>query len=151
LGVYINPVILAYICVTPLPWYLINQYYSNYIPTWYLQSRFLSCPPTARCHQPPPLLPLLRRAAPQAPPLLSLLRHAAFRRCHSRRPSPASCGHRPLSTRCLQLTSFYMATNLTQHTHFHNNYLLNMSSFCRPTFCTVQHSKSNRRPIKLAF
>ena len=44
-----------------------------------------------------------------------------------------------------------MTANLTQHTYFHDTYLLNMSSFCRPTFCIIQHSWSNYRPIKLVF
>lgn len=44
----------------------------------------------------------------------------------------------------------YTATNPTQRTHFRNTYLLNMSFF-RPTFCIIQHSRSNHRPIKFAF
>ena len=44
-----------------------------------------------------------------------------------------------------------MTANSAQHTHFRDTYLLNMSSFHRPTFYTIQHSRSNHRPTKLAF
>ena len=47
--------------------------------------------------------------------------------------------------------SLLMTTNPTQHTHFRDTYLLNMLSFRKSTFCTIQHSRCNRRPIKLAF
>jgi hypothetical protein len=41
--------------------------------------------------------------------------------------------------------------NPMQHTHFCNIYLLNMSSFCRLTLCTIQCSMSNHHPIKFTF
>ena len=44
-----------------------------------------------------------------------------------------------------------VTTNPSQHTHFCNSQLLNMSNLCKPTFCSIQYSWSNRRSIKLAF
>jgi len=41
--------------------------------------------------------------------------------------------------RCDSILS-YIATNIRQHMYFHNIYLLSMSSFCRPTYCTIQHT-----------
>jgi hypothetical protein len=38
----------------------------------------------------------------------------------------------------------------TQHTHFCNTYLLNMS-FYRPIFCTIQHNRSNHVLYNLSF
>jgi hypothetical protein len=51
----------------------------------------------------------------------------------------------------LDLISFCMATNLMQLTYFHDTYLLNMTPFCRLTFYTIQHTRSNYCPIKLVF
>lgn len=44
-----------------------------------------------------------------------------------------------------------MAIDPTQHKHFNKTSLLNMSSFCRPIFRIIQHSRSNHCPIKLVF
>ena len=44
-----------------------------------------------------------------------------------------------------------VTVNPSQHTYFCNTQLLNMSNLCRPTFCSIQHSRFNRRSIKLAF
>jgi hypothetical protein len=45
----------------------------------------------------------------------------------------------------------YMVINPMLHIHLCNTYVLNMSSFYRPTLCTIQHSMRNRQPIKVVF
>uniref|UniRef100_A0A0A9ENI9 Uncharacterized protein n=1 Tax=Arundo donax TaxID=35708 RepID=A0A0A9ENI9_ARUDO len=44
-----------------------------------------------------------------------------------------------------------VATYPSQHTHLHYTQPLDMSPFSWSTFCTIQHRRSNRRPIELAF
>jgi hypothetical protein len=39
----------------------------------------------------------------------------------------------------------------TQHPHFSYTHLLDMLSFCSPTFCVIHHRGSNRRPVELVF
>jgi hypothetical protein len=65
----------------------------------------------------------------------------------------SSIGATPRRSRIVVPSSIHscVTTNPTQHTHFRDTQLLDMSSFCRPTFCSIQHSGSNRRYIKLAF
>jgi hypothetical protein len=48
----------------------------------------------------------------------------------------------------LDLFLYDCKSNVNMHFITH---LLVMSSFYRPTFCTIQYSRSNRRSIKLAF
>jgi hypothetical protein len=38
-----------------------------------------------------------------------------------------------------------------QHPHFSYTHLLNVLSFCSPTFCVIHHRGSNRRHVELAF
>jgi hypothetical protein len=45
----------------------------------------------------------------------------------------------------------YVATYPTQHPHFSYTHLLDVLSFCNPTFCVIHHRESNRRPVELAF
>jgi hypothetical protein len=44
-----------------------------------------------------------------------------------------------------------VATYPTQHPHFSYTHLLDLLSFCSPTFCAIQHRGSNHRPVELAF
>jgi hypothetical protein len=44
-----------------------------------------------------------------------------------------------------------VSTYLTQHPHFSYTHLLDVLSFCSPTFCTIHHRGSNRRPVKFVF
>jgi hypothetical protein len=39
----------------------------------------------------------------------------------------------------------------TQYPHFSYTHLLNVLSFCSPTFCAIQHRRSNHRPVELVF
>jgi hypothetical protein len=45
----------------------------------------------------------------------------------------------------------YHHSELDPFLYGHNIYLFNMSTFCRPALCTMQHSRSNQCPIKLVF
>jgi hypothetical protein len=45
----------------------------------------------------------------------------------------------------------YVITYLTQHPHFSYTHLLDVLSFCSPTFYVIHHRGSNRRPVELAF
>jgi hypothetical protein len=51
---------------------------------------------------------------------------------------------------CSRLDPF-LYIHKSKHTHFSNTYLLDMPSFCRSTYCTIQPSRSNCQPIKLDF
>jgi hypothetical protein len=44
-----------------------------------------------------------------------------------------------------------VATYPTQHPHFSYTHLLDVLSFCSPTFCAIQHRGSNHRPVELIF
>jgi hypothetical protein len=44
-----------------------------------------------------------------------------------------------------------VATYPTQHPHFSYTHLLDVLSFCSPTFCAIHHRGSNRRPVEFAF
>lgn len=46
---------------------------------------------------------------------------------------------------------YCIATKQLQHTYLRNNYLLNILSICKPTFCYIQHGRSDHDPIKIAF
>jgi hypothetical protein len=39
----------------------------------------------------------------------------------------------------------------TQHPYFSYTYLLDVLSFCNPTFCVIHQRESNRRPVELVF
>jgi hypothetical protein len=44
-----------------------------------------------------------------------------------------------------------VATYPTQHPHFNYTHLLDVLSFCSPTFCAIHNRGSSRRPVELAF
>jgi hypothetical protein len=45
----------------------------------------------------------------------------------------------------------YMISYPTQHLHFVYTHLLDVLSFCSPTFCTIHHHMFNCRPIEFTF
>jgi hypothetical protein len=44
-----------------------------------------------------------------------------------------------------------VVTYPTQHPYFSYTHLLDVLSFCSPTFCAIHHRWSNRRPVEFAF
>jgi hypothetical protein len=44
-----------------------------------------------------------------------------------------------------------VTTYPTQHPHFSYTDLLDVLSFCSPTFCVIHHRWSNRRPVEFVF
>jgi hypothetical protein len=44
-----------------------------------------------------------------------------------------------------------VVTYPTQHLHFSYTHLLDVLSFCSPTFCVIHHRGSNHRPVELVF